>query len=324
MKAVILRNIGDLFLSEIRAPELKGRERLLRVAACGLCRTDAKMWSKGQRDLILPRIVGHEICGIDIKSGRRAVVWPGVSCGKCENCRNGRENLCRSLEIIGFNRDGGLAEYVAVPASSLVPVPDEINSTTATLAEPFACALNAFDMLNIRKDGRLLIFGGGSLGLILAFIARMIGHAAPTVVEPDAHRLKLARKCLHGMGISIVSKSPENESFDAAINATSASEALELGIHSLKPGGVLCFFSGLGSDQKPVPSTVLNEVHYRELTVRGAYGCTRGQMRRAMSIIAEHPDFAVGMISGNLPLEKTECGFSNILDCKGLKWVVEI
>lgn len=80
----------------------------LKVICCAICRTDAKMWRSGHRDLVLPRVLGHEIAGIDPASGQLYAVWPGQVCGTCDYCRTGRENLCEEMQIIGFHTDGGV------------------------------------------------------------------------------------------------------------------------------------------------------------------------------------------------------------------------
>jgi len=101
------------------------------------------MWWQGHRDLILPRVPGHEIAGYDDRSGHLYTVWPGQSCGKCRYCTDGRENLCEKMRIIGFHSDGGFARYVSVPTSCLIPVNEEIAPRILTFAEPAACILDA-------------------------------------------------------------------------------------------------------------------------------------------------------------------------------------
>ncbi|MCX6985987.1 MAG: alcohol dehydrogenase catalytic domain-containing protein, partial [Lentisphaerae bacterium] len=200
VKAFLLRKIGDAALSEISVPKPGENEKLLRVSACGLCRTDAKMWISGQRDMVLPRVLGHEICGVEIRSGHRVVVWPGTACGNCNMCRNRHENLCASMQIIGFSRDGGLAEYVTAPSSSLIPIPDTLPSVTATLAEPLGSAVNAIEKLHLRRGRKLLVLGGGPMGLMLAFAAKNVFGALPSVVEPSLSRRRLSHDFLQAFG----------------------------------------------------------------------------------------------------------------------------
>ena len=324
MKALLLRKIGDASLSEIPVPKPGLNEKLVRVAACGLCRTDAKMWTNGQRDMALPRVLGHEICGVDIRSGRRVVIWPGAACSNCDACRKHHENLCPSIQIIGFNRDGGLAEYIVAPSSSLIPIPDTIPSVTATLTEPFGSAVNAIEKLHLRQGQKLLVLGGGPLGLMLAFAATKISGASTSVVEPSLPRRKLAKSFLQSFGSEIFPATPKNMIFDAAVNATSSPDSLICGLRKIRDGGAFCLFSGFPTDTGSITSDAINEIHYRELRLCGAYGCTRSQMRRALALLSNHVDLADHLVSGVLPLEKTVCGLRNILERKGMKWIVSM
>ncbi len=324
MKAFILRKIGDASQSEIPVPNPGLNEKLVRVSACGLCRTDAKMWTNGQRDMVLPRILGHEICGVETRSGHRVVIWPGAACGDCDACRTRHENLCPSIQILGFNRDGGLAEYVVAHSSSLIPIPDTLPSVTATLAEPLGSAVNAIEKLHLRKNQKLLVLGGGPLGLMLAFAATKISGASTSVVEPSLPRRKLAKSFLQSFGSEIFPATPKNIMFDAAVNATSSPDSLICGLRKIKAGGAFCLFSGLLKDTESVNSDLMNEIHYRELSLFGSYGCTRRQMRQALMLLSNHVDLADQLVSGVLPLEKTVCGLRNILERKGMKWVVSM
>jgi len=92
-------------------------EIFLKITHCAVYKTDARMWKIGQRDLVVPRILGHEICGYETDGRKRFVVWPNKACGTCVQCKQGMENLCEMMEITGFYKNGGFAEYVAVQKS---------------------------------------------------------------------------------------------------------------------------------------------------------------------------------------------------------------
>ena len=97
----------------------------LKVRYCGVCRTDAKMWNEGHRDLVLPRVPGHELIADD-DAGRSFAVWPGQTCGRCQYCTSGRENLCHAIQIMGFHFDGGFSNDLLAPVDSLIPVPQPL------------------------------------------------------------------------------------------------------------------------------------------------------------------------------------------------------
>ena len=124
MKAVVVERIGSFAIREIDVPSIAPEEVLVRVRVTGLCRTDLKIIRVGHRDLVLPRVPGEEVVGVieaiganvsRFRTGQRVYIYPGTSCGTCSACKSGAGNLCASMQIMGFHRDGGFAEYVCAP-----------------------------------------------------------------------------------------------------------------------------------------------------------------------------------------------------------------
>ena len=151
------------------------------VLCCAICRTDAKMWEQGHKDLVFPRVLGHEMVVKD-QTGQRYIVWPGKSCGVCRFCKTGRENLCKDMKITGFHTDGGFADRVVLPEESLIPIPDDLSTHVACFAEPVGCVINAFEKLSFKKNNRILIYGSGTMGLITALYAQHLG-LIPLIIE---------------------------------------------------------------------------------------------------------------------------------------------
>lgn len=320
MKALLLRRAGDLRLVETAVPEPREGEVLVRVAQCALCRTDAKMWRRGHRDLRLPRILGHEVCGIPEGESGRCVVWPGTACGQCDACASGRENLCGAMRIMGFHRDGGLAEFAAVPESSLVPVPATLDGRIAALAEPLACTLNAMDRVALAPGERVLIMGGGPVGLLMG-LAVLALESHPFVVEPDPSKLQKSRMFRDHTGMD-ASESPMGAPWDVVVNAAPQAATLLEGVPRIRTGGRFCLFSGFtGSEMIPV--SWLNELHYREIQVSGAYGCTRQQMRRALSILDAHREDVEWLIEDTVTLDRVPDALSRMWEGGVLKVVVQ-
>ena len=320
MKSLALHRVGDLRLSETAVPEPRDGEVLLRTTHCALCRTDAKMWRQGHRDLRLPRVPGHEVCGVLDGVGGRFVVWPGTACGRCDACASGRENLCGAMRIMGFHRDGGLAEFAAVPESSLVPVPAALDGRIAALAEPLACTLNALERVALVPGERVLILGGGPVGLLMG-LAVMALDAHPFVVEPDSSKLEKSRMFRGRVGME-ASESPMGAPWDVVVNAAPQAATLLDGVPRIRTGGRFCFFSAFtGSEMIPV--SWLNELHYREIQVAGAYGCTRQQMRRALGILDAHRKDVEWLIEDTVTLDRVPDALSAIWEGRVLKVVVQ-
>jgi L-iditol 2-dehydrogenase len=320
MKSLSLHRIGELQLQESVPGDPEPGDVLLRTTHCSLCRTDAKMWQQGHRDLVLPRVLGHEICGVLTESGDRFVVWPGTSCGLCDACRGGRQNLCPAMRILGFHRDGGLAEFVRVPRSGLIPVPATLPGHVASLAEPLACALNAMDRVVPAPGETVLILGAGPVGLMMALAVRANG-AVPIIVDPNGVKLDKSRMFRLKTGIE-ASVSAGRGTFDVLVNATPSLSALTDGVPLVRSGGRFCLFSGL-SGAESVPAALLNELHYREIQVCGAYGCTQDQMHRAVSILDAHREAVEWLIEERISLDQVQDAISSILTGRVLKYVVE-
>jgi 2-desacetyl-2-hydroxyethyl bacteriochlorophyllide A dehydrogenase len=321
MQALRLTGKEQFELVEQELPVPEDHEIAVRVAATAICRTDAKMWRSGHRDLVMPRVLGHEVCGtIDEAPGRLFAVWPGSACGSCSACRSGRENLCPEMQITGFHRDGGFAERLIAPRSSLVEVPKGIDASLATLAEPLACAIHGVKQISVRRADRVLIYGAGTLGILLA-VAAINRGASVLMTDPDAE--KLAKSAAFRSRYAIeTDEENADRLFDIVFNATSSAEAFESGIRHLEAGGRFCHFSGLGS--VPVhPGTIFSELHYRELELAGSYGCTRPDMRDALRLLARYGHDLGFLIERTIRLEDAPSAMETILAGKDFRQVIE-
>lgn len=321
MRALRLDRIGSLLLESAPEPNPGSEAAALGVTHCAVCRTDAKIWERGHRDLVLPRIPGHEIFGVNPEDGKRYAAWPGTACGRCAQCRGGAENLCREMRIIGFHEDGGFAESVAVPEKSLIAVPDDLPGELACMAEPMACAVNGLERAGTREGDRVLIQGAGPVGLMVGLAAQAMG-GIPFIREINPRRMERVREFLNRAGIDILANHSESD-FDRTINAAPDSATLAQGFSRLKPGGTFCLFSGL-TDDAPLSLSTLNQIHYRQLRLVGAYGCTRIQMVKALGIIADHRDAMELLIEDRIPLERVPEILPKILAGESLKFIIEL
>ncbi len=318
MRAVRLQAIRQAELVPVPEPRVGPGEVSVAVTHCALCRSDAVMWSQGHRDLRLPRVLGHEVAGrLD---GQAVVVWPGTTCGCCRHCRDGRENLCEGMAVLGFHRDGGLAARVAVPAEAVLAVPAGLPGDIACLAEPLACGLNALTAAGVTPGDRVLVVGGGPVGLLLALAARHRG-AVPAVAESHGERRERGRSFRDAADVT---EAPQDaEGFDVAINATSALAGFERALRGVRPGGRLGLFSALRGGEA-LPTRWLNEVHYRELRLAGAYGCTRSQMREALPVLLEHREAVAQLVDRLAALEQVPELLPQVLAGQWMRCVIAI
>ena len=292
----------------------------LTVEYCGICRTDAKMWRTGHRDLVLPRVPGHEVAARD-DNGRLFTVWPGHACGRCRHCLGGRENLCDGMQIMGFHFDGGFSRHLLAPTASLIPVPADLPSHLACFVEPAGCALNALEKLGLGAGERLVIYGGGTLGLIAALAARTMG-AQPLVIEKNPDKIAKSEAFRQISQVMARSAAPQDDEFDAMLNACPDPEAFVQGLARLARGGRCAFFSGLTGGGR-LPADGINLIHYKEAAVFGAYGLTRRHMTAALALIGRYSPAFELLVDAIVPPQDVELRFSDLLEGRSFKTILD-
>jgi nicotinate-nucleotide--dimethylbenzimidazole phosphoribosyltransferase len=307
---------------EMKAPEPHNPEegfRVLRVRYCAICRTDAKMWNEGHRDLVLPRVLGHELIA-EGEDGKRFAVWPGRTCGHCSFCLSGRENLCEQMKIMGFHHDGGFSSHVMTPEESMIPVDDDIPLHVASLAEPAGCVQNALEPLSPRKGERIIIYGGGSVGLMAALACREMG-VIPLVIEKDEKKIERSKEFQRAENIALQKETTES-GFDMALNACADPIAFSMCVSKLAKGGRLSFFGGL-TKNNTIETNLLNLMHYKEMTVSGAYGLTRKHMRDGLNLIGKKAGSFEKLIEEIISPQRAAALMPDILMGKALKYVID-
>lgn len=317
-----LQECGKMEYQAEAASNVPGEDEVeLEVVCCAVCRTDAKMWRSGHRDLVLPRVLGHELVGTDPADGKLYAVWPGVACGVCAYCRSGHDNLCEHMRIIGFHRDGGFARRVIVPRASLVEVPDGLSPALATFAEPVGCLVNGLSRLSPQGGERAIVYGGGTLGMLAALWLREQGCTV-TVIEKSAEKQERMAEWCRRNGIAAAKDTVEAD-FDLAITCCSDPLAYSLAIGKLRKGGRMCYFSGLNKNER-VEGNLLNLIHYRELAVYGSYGLRRSDMDTALAFCMLQADNLEGLVEKRLHLAELEAVLPRILSGQALRYVADL
>lgn len=251
MKAVRLTAIGQLTLAEVDRPIARRGEVLIRVEAAGVCGSDRHM-VKGEYPTALPVTLGHEFCGIieamgegatRLQPGDRVTVDPNIACGTCPACRAGKPNLCDTLTAIGVFRDGGFAEYVAVPEAQAYLLPPGLDPRHGAFSEPLACCLHALDLAEIRPGMSVAILGGGVIGLLMVQLARLAG--ATTVIlstrQQPRRELALATGATHAVPPDTV-ETVLPAGVDVVIECAGVPETFAQALRLAKKGGTVVIF----------------------------------------------------------------------------------
>ena len=322
MNTAILTDKEQIHLEQRPAPKPDKGEVIVEVAYCGVCRTDRKCYQQGQRDLHLPRILGHEFCGIvksvgpgveNIAIGDAVTIHPGIACGNCNNCKGGNDQRCHDMKIFGFHLDGGFSRYCKIPASGvqqgiLRKIPEGVSLLAAAMCEPLGCAVHMTSAIPDLKEKSVLILGGGVLGTLMAKLLRYEGADSIVITEPvDYKRNLLCQLGFHAtlpQHLNEIKKELTIDVFEIAIPCSPYSECFATAANQLNSGGFLAFFSGL-TDDNMIDKNVLNQIHYKELTMKGSYGCGAEDTKRALKLIAD--GFPIDDLPFNLiPLEAVE------------------
>jgi L-iditol 2-dehydrogenase len=316
MNCIQVSDIGTFSTARLPVRSPGPDELLIKVRVTGLCRTDLKLIRVGHRDLVLPRIPGEEVVGVvhargsnigTFQEGDLVYVYPGVWCGSCPACRSGAENLCRNMQIMGFHRDGGFAEYVTVPEQSVIRVPENLHPDQAVFAEPLSCCLNALELGGVESGKTVAIWGAGPAGTLLARASTAMG-ATPVNIDPDPAR----RDRIHGYA------SCPDQRFDTCIVAVGAKSAYEEAVTHLNPRGALVVFSGLPHQGDHITIS-FNQLHYHQQTIVGAYGCCYRHGLNALEFIAKGLVPVEDLVSHRMPLTGLDEALDIVANRIGMK-----
>jgi len=298
-------------------------EALLRIRRVGICGTDLHIF-QGHLDHRVPLggIIGHEIfadvvsapAGSGFREGDRVVVEPVQFCGQCRACRMGATYLCYQLKVLGVDVTGGMQEYWAVPAARLLKLPDSVSDHDAPLIEPLAVATHDVARAEVKPGDRVVVFGGGPIGTLIALVSRHRG-AEVKVVEINPHRVEMLQR----FGLDPIG--PE-EDVKAAVNAwtggTGADVAFEV---SGSPDAAVLVtevvrvwgtVSIIAIHAEPVPFQ-LYSLFARELKVHGSRLYTRAAWEEAIRLVASAAVNVGPLVSRVIPLEDLQRGMEEAL-----------
>jgi len=283
VRALILHGPGDLRLENVPDPVPGDGEVLLQVEVALTDGTDLKAYRRGHPVLLgeLPSPFGHEVCGIDVATGRRVVAANSAPCGRCAACRRGQETLCEHLLPL---LNGAYAELLLVPAriasKNLLPVPPGLPPEVAALAEPLACCLHGIDVADVEHGQTVAVVGLGPIGLMLCACVADAG-ARPVAVGSREERRALAP--------SFGAVLADADGADVVIEAAGTVEAWERALSLVRPGGTVLAFGGLPRDARVAVDPY--RIHYEEVRLVGAFHHTPRQFRAALAFLASgaHP-----------------------------------
>jgi L-iditol 2-dehydrogenase len=280
---------------------------IVEVQAATTCGTDVKMWRHGHPVLgPYPSGFGHETAGIRLDTGERVLVSDSVACGRCEQCRAARPQICRRPTWIL----GGFAERIAAPAAALHPIPDGLPAPAAAMAEPLAAAVHAAHRGGDARDVGIL--GGGPMGLMLASLLIADGR---NVTVADRHPER--REQASGLGARGVA---ELERHELVFEAVGTPETWNAAVGAAAPGGTVVFVGGCPQDA--VLTLAPTPIHYDELELRGAFHHAPTEVERALQALRRGLVDWESLLGDTIALEQLPDALSRPGDGPARKWVV--
>lgn len=307
MKAAVISSPGVVSVETVDDPAPGPSDVVVRVAACGLCGTDLHIL-QGEFAPTLPIVPGHEFAGeivalgaavAGLAVGDQVAVDPSLYCHACHYCRIGRNNLCERWAAIGVTEPGGAAEYAVAPAANCVRLPEHIRTRDAALIEPLSCAVRGYDILRSTLASHVLIYGSGTMGLMMLELAKRTGAATVDVVDLNDERLTTA-KALGVTNTATTADAIERpRGWDVVIDATGNAQAIQDGLGRVGKGGTFLQFGV--ADYAARATIDPYRIYNQEITITGSMAVLHSYERAAELFAGGLLDPDV-FISDRLPL----------------------
>ncbi|MDT3766841.1 alcohol dehydrogenase catalytic domain-containing protein [Gleimia hominis] len=344
MRAAVLNAPHDLQLVNKDQPTAGPGEVVLKVEANTLCGTDYRLFTGAKTSGVRAGVVpGHEVAGSvceigegveqyypDLKVGDQATISIVVSCGYCTNCLHDREQLCSNLTLFGYALDGGLEEYLRVPAravarGNLFPTTKRLTPKALCLSEPISCCLNGLDQYRVHAGDTVVILGAGPIGLLHLQLALLQG-AAQVIVSNRGSERRATVERLGGVGVHPDDLPHEVQARTAGMGADVvvvcigavdlANDALELA----HPGGRVNYFAGFPKGSTSVMEP--NLIHYKELQVTGGSNARRRDVARAVALLESGVIAVDEIVTHQYPLADIHDAYEAVRARKGVKIAV--
>jgi len=339
MRVARIYDYGDIRIEDAPVPQLAPGDALLRMAVCGMCTSDTLAWYIRQK---APIVFGHEPVGTlhetgpaveGFAPGDRVFVHHHAPCMVCRLCLRGHFSMCPAWKASSLD-PGGLAEYVRIPAHNLgkdtLHLPDNVSFEDASLVEPVACAVQGLKRrARMRHGDSVLVIGLGSMGQILARVARHYGAGRVIVADRVPYRLRKALDLGADVAIDVsredlaerVADATDGTLADLVVVGPGTVAAIESGLSAVGVGGTALLFTPTPPEESVDISP--HALYFRDTTVVTSYSCGPPDTREALDIIALGAVTAEQVVTHRYPLAETAAAFATVADAgESLKTLV--
>lgn len=299
MRCVKLKGVKKFEIGEIDVPVSDGNNVIIDVKKCGICGSDIHYWDAGEP---VGLVMGHEYCGVvsdigsreDLKVGDRVTALPISPCGHCSACLTGNPQYCPDTWShatgLSLTNPGALAPKMAIRPDMVLKVPDNVSDEEVAMVEPSAVGLHAVHLANIKVGEKVLVIGGGIIGLVTAMFAKMEGASYVALSETNnargdkSVRLGVADEWYDAKDTKMLEKISlkTNGGFDVVLDCCGNSPAVSSALMAVRPGGrVILVGVSLGTVTIPTVVAVM-----RELTIQGSIAYTKEEFQTCIDLMA--------------------------------------
>lgn len=340
MKAVMYKAPGEVEVMDVERPVPGDGDVLLKVLSNTICGTDLRI-AKGikRKGVVAPRVLGHEVAGEIVHVGPSVVglavgdtvgMSPTFSCGSCTECQRGLFHLCRDAKVLGHQTDGGLGEYLLVPASAvrdgvLVPYSITADPVAISLAEPLSCVIHGQRFLDISFGDVVLVMGGGAIGLMHAKLAQLAGASSVILSEPMEFRRAIAAE--YGASVTVdpttedlgqvVSAHTNGDGADVVIVCIGMPVLVNDGLALARKRARVSLFAGFPTDELTAIDS--NLIHYKELSIVGSSNSNVVDYQQAISLIESGEIDTARLVTHRFPIDQYEDAVDMISHPQALK-----
>ena len=296
MKALVYTQPNEMQILDRPYPSLDAEEVVLKIESVGICGSDMHAFHGHDPRRKPGLVLGHEFAGTIAESssslfakGQRVTGNPLITCGHCEYCLQGRNNLCANRTMVGMTRPGAFAEYMSIPASSLIAIPEGLSLDAAALTEPAATAVHAIN-LSMRalqrpiQECRVLILGGGAIGMLSALLLKHYGVDDLTVAEVNPLRRKAIEQHVGCKTLNPIDEKITENSVEFVMDCVGAVVTRNTALAAVKPGGVMMHV-GL---QDWASEIDMRKLTLAELTLLGTYTYSTVDLQATVNLLARN------------------------------------
>lgn len=325
MKSVAICDVKKFEVKDISEPLVNGKDVIIEVLKAGICGSDIHYWDLGEPKGL---IMGHEFCGkvidpgsrTDLKVGDRVTALPISPCGSCQACFTGNPQYCKDTWTyatgLSLTNPGAYAKKVKLRSDMVIKLADTVSDEEASMVEPTAVGLHAIHLADIKVGDKVLIIGGGIIGLVSAMFAKMEGASYVAVSETNSNRgekavrLGVADAWFDAKDGNMVSNliNMTKGGFDYVIECCGNSAAVSTSLTVVKPGGTVVLV-GVATGPVTIP-TVLAVM--RELTVKGAIAYTKEEFETCISLIANRQIDVMKFVDDIVSLDGVQHAFERL------------